>query len=291
MKKWPLRLQPVVFVPLIAGLFALELVIGWQFIASAAPPLQGGDKLPPSIIRFTIDLPSVKLSDVEAGSLRAGITWQTVGMNDNYRLLLYYYSINDWSLVTPDSLPSNGAAQVNVMPSLDFGPPMFRLVIVNRTSQVISQQFIIVPYAPLQPGVTPLIDSFTSDATTVNANLLAQNQAHIVVSWQVRDRAPTSNLVFEQILSDGSAVSVELPRLSRWVASTGQGMVVPVAVGSDSIVRLRLSLVDMVDGRVYSEKEITLLVIGGSQPTATLAPIVVPTAIIPTATRSSTGGG
>ncbi len=288
MKKSPHRLQLVL---LIAGLFALELVIGWQFIASAAPPLQGGDKLPPSIIRFTIDLPSVKLSDLEAGDQRAGITWQTVGMNDNYRLLLYYYSINDWSLVTSDSLPANGAATVHVMPSLDFGPPMFRLVIVNRQSQVISQQFVIVPYAPLQPGVTPLIDSFTSDATTVNAALLTQNQAHVVVSWHVKDRAPTSNLVFEQVLSDGKAVSVELPRLSRWVGSTGQGMVVPVAVGNDSIVRLRLRLVDMVDGRVYSEKELSLLVIGGSQPISTATPIVVPTAIVPTQRATSTGGG
>ncbi len=291
MKKSPHRLLAVVFVSFVAGLFALELLIGWQFIANAAPPLQGGDKLPPSIIRFTIDLASVKLSDLEAGGLRAGITWQTVGMSDTYRLLLYYVSINDWSLVTPDSLPPNGAAQVNVMPSLDFSPPMFRLVIVNKQSQVISQQYVTVPYAPPQPGVTPLIDSFTSDSTTVNATALSQNQAHVVVSWRIKDRAPTSNLVFEQVLADGKAVSVELPRLSRWVASTGQGMVMPVAVGSDSIVRLRLRLVDMVDGRVYSEKEITLLIIGGSQPVATATPAVVPTAIIPTATRSTTGGG
>jgi hypothetical protein len=288
MKKLPHRLLLVAF---IAALFVLELVIGWQFIASAAPPLQGVDKLPPSIIRFTIDLASVKLSDLEAGGLRAGITWQTVGMNENYRLLLYYYSINDWIQVTPDSLLPNAAATVAVMPSLDFGPPMFRLVILNKQSQVISQQFATVPYAPLQPGVTPLIDTFTSDVTTVNATALAQNQAHVIVSWRVKDRAPTSNLVFEQVLTDGKTVSVELPRLSRWVASTGQGMVVPVAAGTDSIVRLRLRLVDMADGRVYSEKEISLLIIGGAQPIATVTPLVVPTAIIPTATHSSTGGG
>ncbi len=51
----------------------------------------------------------------------------------------------------------------------------------------------------------------------MDANALAQGVAQVQVTWTIINRTPSSNLVFEQIFSDGSAVSVELPRDNLWI--------------------------------------------------------------------------
>ncbi len=239
----------------------LALVLSAPIGASAQ-----GDLLPPAIIQFTVDLPTVALPDIEAGTAVAALTWQTSGVTSNHRLLLYYFRIANWELVTPDSLPGAGVARVLVQQTLDFSPPMFRLAIVDRANQVISQQIVVIPYDPDRDAVPAVIETFAPDSQSVNYNLLALNQARINVTWRIANRSPLSNLVFEQILPDGSTRSVELPRLSRWIGSSGQGLIAPVLPSQDATaLRIRLRVVDFRSGDTVAERELLIPIVRGGQ--------------------------
>ena len=66
------------------------------------------------------------------------------------------------------------------------------------------------------------------------------------MSWDTTNRPFIANLVFDQVLPDGSALNVELPRLLPWVASTGQGMAAPIFPSEDATeIVLRLRMVNM----------------------------------------------
>ena len=67
-----------------------------------------------------------------------------------------------------------------------------------------------------------MIESFTANTLAVEANALSQGAARVTVAWEVSDRLPASNLVFEQVFADESVASVELPRSNRWIPSTGE---------------------------------------------------------------------
>jgi hypothetical protein len=72
-------------------------------------------------------------------------------------------------------------------------------------------------------------------------------------------QAGTGQVVFEQILADGSAVNIELPRENPWVNSVGDGVAAPVAPGGDATnIRLRVRLFDLLNGRVYDQRELTI---------------------------------
>jgi len=98
----------------------------------------------------------------------------------------------------------------------------------------------------------------------------------------VRGRVPTSNLIFEQLLPDGRAISVELPRLSRWIASSGEGVVAPILPDNDAQeIRLRLRVVDLANDTVYAEQVINLPIIRGGAPLPTVAvPAVPPSPVV-----------
>jgi hypothetical protein len=93
----------------------------------------------------------------------------------------------------------------------------------------------------------------------------------------VVNRPANSNLVFEQILSNGTVVNVELPRSNPIVASEGAGLIAPRAPGGNATsARFILTLIGLNNGTVYDRVEVTL-------------PIVTPPTLTPTPTGTAQG--
>lgn len=105
----------------------------------------------------------------------------------------------------------------------------------------------------------PSISFFVAGVSTVDRAALTARSARVPVSWSVSNRPTTANLVFEQILTDNSAVNVELPRAISWVASSGNGVAAPVPPGGNaSSITLRLRLVNQIDHSTLDNRELTL---------------------------------
>src|SRR5690606_5442300 len=98
---------------------------------------------------------------------------------------------------------------------------------------------------------------------------LAAGNARVTVDWNITNRPPTANPVFEQLLPGGEAVNVELPREFLWVPSSGSGPVAPVAPETGNTIDLRMRVVDMVNGTVYAEDTVSIPTSGEAAPEAT----------------------
>ncbi|MGQ9848745.1 MAG: hypothetical protein ACUVSU_01710 [Aggregatilineaceae bacterium] len=213
---------------------------------------QGGPVYPPTIVEFAIDVPSISLTAAEAGLTPARLSWRTVGLRPEHKLVLYAFRVNRWEplALPPESepLPATGEVTITIEHPLTFGPPTYSLVIADAAGQTLDQRVVIVPYTSDEETPSLNVDRFEAGATQVDAAALAARTARVPVSWQVSGRQPYMHLIFEQVLETGEAVSVELPRLTLWVASQGEGVVAPVFTAAGQPVRLRLRVVDLRDG-------------------------------------------
>ncbi len=253
----------------------LALVIGgsWQ-VAGAAPR--------PAIITFDSSLKTITLAETEAGQTITTLTWHTIGVTDDYRLTLHQYVLDKWELVfDEDSVPlePDGARVVTVRHPLDFGPPTFLLSIVDtRSNSIVTQRTLTIPYDTAVFTSPPDIDSFTTSADSVDATKLAAGESSITLTWTVDNRVPTANLVFDQVFEDDTAQSVELPRQTLWVPSSGEGPVAPVVRAGEDMITLRLRVVDLVSETIYAEETLKLAVENAPEPEpeATPAPVETP---------------
>ncbi len=270
-------------------LLALVAAIGVGSLALAAPSAQT-TSLPPAILSFTSDARTVTIEALESGAARISLTWHTVGLTDDYSLRLFALSVSDWVPLVDQDLPPVATVSLPLQPSLDFSPPTYRLAIFDRQGRLINQHFVTLPFDPNAAPATPQIMTFEATVGGVDFVDLAQDRARVPMVWRVRGRVPTANLVFEQILPDGRAISVELPRLSRWIASSGEGVVAPILPDNDATsVQLRLRVVDLIDNTIYAEQTITLLIARGGAPLPTVAAPVAPSApvVLASATPSN----
>ena len=237
-------------------LVVVALLAGGLVTASAAPR--------PTIITFESSLESITVAEAEAGETTTTLSWVTAGVSEDYRLLLHSYVLDEWRLIyTEDSvpLPASGEREVTVTSPLNFGPPTFLLSIVGQGSNtIIDQRTLTIPYADADDAAA--IADFSTEVEGVNMDALAASQAQIVVAWDVENRPPTANLEFYQVFDDGTANSVELPRVNLWIPSQGEGPVAPIYRESAEMVSLRLQVVDMVDGEIYAEETLELPVVG-----------------------------
>jgi hypothetical protein len=235
--------------------------VGVSGLVLAAPNSQT-NILPPAILSFTSDARTITVEALESGAAQIALSWQTVGLTDDFSLRLFALVVSDWTPLVDQDLPPVGSARLVVQPSLDFSPPTYRLAIFDRQGRLISQHIVTLPFDTSAPAPTPQIISFEATVNGVDFVDLGQNRARVPVLWRVRGRVPTSNLIFEQLLPDGRAISVELPRLSRWVASSGEGVVAPILPSNDAQeIRLRLRVVDLANDTVYAEQVISLPII------------------------------
>jgi len=265
-----------------ASLLVLVLALAGVRMAAAQPTI-------PTIVTFTSSLDAVSLADVEAGDATAELSWTTVGLTEGTRLTLHRYHQNRWVPVFDDNsvpLEPSGSRRVTVMHPQNFGPPTFLLSIVDAQSRILEQRPLTIPYDVSGMAAPPQIDTFTADLQSVDAEQVAAGAVLVTVTWDVLNRAPNSNLVFEQVYADGAAVSVELPRDMLWVPSAGSGPVRPLWRQGEDALTLRLRVVDLVSGNVYDEARLTLPATGNTTVPSSATPLPPP----PPA-QAGTGGG
>ncbi|MEZ4672124.1 MAG: LysM peptidoglycan-binding domain-containing protein [Anaerolineae bacterium] len=108
---------------------------------------------------------------------------------------------------------------------------------------------------------SPTIQSFTSGSTSVEWTALGTERARIPVTWNVANRPPRTNLIFEQLQSDGNGVNIELPRTERIIPSTGSGVVQAIYPADNpnvTSITIRLRLVNLDDNATLTQQSISI---------------------------------
>ncbi|MEP0762117.1 MAG: PD40 domain-containing protein [Chloroflexota bacterium] len=254
---------------------ALALLACGIALAAATLNARAQGEYGPTILLFTCDRTEVTLDELESGEQTATLAWHIAHMGEGLRVALHTYQGRAWvPIETPDPLPPVGELSVPLAAPGNFGPPTFRISVVDRAGAILDERTVIIPFDEEWLGaLEPAIESFTTPAQSLAASVLASGGARVEVAWAVRDRHPLTALTFSQVLADGQTQNIELPREHLWVPSRGTGLVAPVLPVSGNEVRLRLALVHAISGEVLDEALITLPVVGMALP-----PTPVPTA-------------
>lgn len=226
-------------------------------LAGVAPlNAQSDPDLPPTIINFTSSVEGLTLAEVEAGTMTTNLSWQIIGVTSAHRVVLERYTINAWQSLltdTAETLPAAGDRDVVVEHPNNFGPPMYRLGVLDAAGRLLDQRVAVIDYEKPEDASDPRIVTFEAGVESLDMTALANGTARLSVTWDVADRLPDSNLVFEQVFEGGRIESVELPRPNVWIPSTGQGVLAPTLPGTGQPVRLRMRVVNMVDGTTVAE--------------------------------------
>jgi hypothetical protein len=238
------------------------MILSAAGVTMAAPAQQSGAFLP-AIVDFTTDTTSVAYADVEAGKAQATVSWHTINANGQYRVALEAYHLNTWASLagSGEALPLSGTKTVTLPVPENFGPPTLRLTLKTAAGATIEQRFVTIAYAA-SDAPAPSIVTFETGAKGIDTNLLVQSNARVSVSWQIENRQPDTLIRIDQVLADGTAVSAEGPRRALWLPSQGSARLIPRSTSSRDDLHFRLSLVNVQDGTVYDQKDITLPVTG-----------------------------
>ena len=97
-------------------------------------------------------------------------------------------------------------------------------------------------------GDRATITSFTTTSTFVNRAELEGGTARVPVA-DVANRPVTANLYFEQVMPDGSAINVELPRDDPWRTRRASASQRRNCDDEAETILLRVRLIDLLDGR------------------------------------------
>lgn len=238
---------------------ALILAVITALLIGLTPTLYAQDApdYPPTIISFTSDVMSITLADAEAGQTVAKFQWEILGwQREQHTISLETYKITGWeSLLAPDeaALRNKGNRDVTVEHPNNFGPPTYRLSIADNAGNILDQRMLVIDYNLDAVDEPPRIVSFYADEEAIDPADLANGTARVTLTWNVANRTPDTNLVFEQVLPDGTTVSVEQPRPNIWVPSTGVGAVKPVSPGAGQLVQLRIRVIEILNGETVAE--------------------------------------
>ncbi len=256
--------------------FAILICVGLLLAVTFTPATlaqEPGVSLP-AIVTLSADLPAIAVADAEAGVTPVTLSWSTVDVQPGQTLRLDAYILHQWTslLNEGEALELAGQRTLRVEHPLNFGAPTYRLSILGADGATLDQRVLTIPYLDAEAGVLPSVESFSSSATEVTPG--ENGVAVVPVAWQVADRLPSSYLAFDQILADGQIVSVDLPRATLWVASSGEGAVAPTVPAGAATITLVLRIVDAGSDLTYDTAELTLPVAGMATPApvATLSP-------------------
>lgn len=254
---------------------ALDIPIG-----NPRPQQQSFSVAPPTILYFASEANYVTVAQAEAGNVQTILRWQVLGMRPGDYLTLSQYQGNAWvSMLNPFSTPLEATGQfaVFIQHPLNFGPITYRLAVYDSQNAVQSEQFLLIPYSGYS-NQPPGIELFTARQSSIDANVLNYQGGTISLAWRVLNRPVGTNLVFEQVLENGTAVSVELPRNQLWVASTGEGVVAPRLPERAKVFVLRIRLVNISTGQTLDQREVSIQVTGIllRTPTAVVTPSLTP---------------
>ena len=136
---------------------------------------------------------------------------------------------------------------------------MRRLIFLLVSLVIVFLSAVIIGGAQAAQNHAPAVIAFGTTTEIVDRSALNGRRVGIPVTWQAENRPLLANLYFEQILPDGSAINVELPRAFFPVPLSGTGVVAPIEPpnGVEEIV-LRLSLRDLFGRRVFDERQFSL---------------------------------
>jgi hypothetical protein len=231
----------------------------------------------PQILTFTTSATMVDRTQLNNRTARIPVSWTTAN-RPNSANLVFEQVLPDGRVVNvelPRDNPwvnSNGdGVAAPFPPGGNATSILLRVRLIDTVKiTVYDEKTITLPIgdAPVQ---TPVIRSFTTSATNVGRNALNNRSARIPVSWAVDNRPDGSNLVFEQVLANGTSVNVELPRPNPYVASSGNGVAAPVPPGGNATsIQLRLRVIDLASQRTLAQQDITLPIVENDVPTITL---------------------
>jgi ribosomal protein S8E len=254
---------------------------------SASPAQQAGSAAQntPQITAFSSSASAVSRDDLVNRTARVPVSWTTVNRPLTSNLVFEQVLPNGATVnvelprLLPWVVSSGQGLAAPISPGSGVNEIVLRARLVNLfNGQVLSERQLTLPVvnggSSGNVGDRSSITSFTTTAAFVNVDQLENGTARVPVSWATANRLPTTTLVFEQVMADGSTVNVELPRDDPFVPSSGNGLAAPVDPGGDAAsITLRASLFDLLNGRVYDLREITLPVLAaGATPTFTPTP-------------------
>jgi hypothetical protein len=247
-------------------LFVRTLLIVVICLALAGVVGAQGGVYVPAITDFSAIADSFTLAQVEAGDVPATLSWFIVNVTPGQRVTLDQYRGNGWVSLIPqgEQLEAVDTLDITVQDPLNFAPPTYRLSLLDARGTALDQRFLILPYAP--DATPPAIVTFSTTATSVALDQLVDGDARVEVTWDVSNRAPQSQIVFNQVLGPNDEVNVELSRPSLYVPSAGVGAVAPKAPVTGSTITLRMSLIAVPSGDVLASEDITLPVTGPGLP-------------------------
>ena len=179
-----------------------------------------------------------------------------------------------------------------VQPGLAYANPQFvdgldfihlRATLIHGSEPVASGDYVIPILDDARPDVSSDTNPVISQFDLVRTESASSETIFMEMRWQVNNQPDNSNLVFEQVLPDGSVVNIERERIFMMLSSTGQGvgaLQAPPPTANSVMVRLRL--IDLGTGLILAE-EVTTALHTSVLPTAT--PPLVPTPSTPAITN------
>ena len=229
-------------------------------------PIGSATAVTPAITNFSTSSTNVSRASLTDKSARVPVSFAVENRPDNSNLV-FEQVLSDTSSVNVELprqnpiIPSAGNGLVApVAPAATATSILLRLKLVNLAdNSTIIQRDLSLPIADVAV-IKPSIKSFTTTATSVTLAVLNNKSARLPVTWAAENRPNNSNLFFEQILENGSAVNVELPRSNPFVSSSGTGVVAPIAPSNANAtsITLRLRLSDLGTQTTLAEQTITV---------------------------------
>jgi hypothetical protein len=249
---------------------------------------QGSDSdRPRAIVFFLSDRLTLEMADVESGRAQVTLSWEVAHAREGDMLALEQQQAGGWVDALPAldrALPMVNSVLVPVAPPQDFTPPTYRLLLRDAQGALVDEAYLSLPYGEPSTDAEVEIVSFTSAVQSLNLEAVASGGVTVQVAWEVENRQPRQNLVFEQVVAGGEgALDAELPRSNLWIPSSGDGPLAVVLPSGRDPLMFRLRVVDLFSGETKAESTITLQLTGTLPPSAT--PTFTPPPVQPSEAR------
>jgi hypothetical protein len=209
----------------------------------------------PTIEYFTVDKTTLDYPAVEAGTETAVFSWRAVNLREGDRMQMHALVGGQWGLIGEGFEPEKSDTLVIAHP-LDFVLPKYRLSVVDASGTIVAEAFLELPYAPQTE--LPTISMFLAlhPTTTISMSHL---EKPFQVQWQVHNRWFNSNLIFEQIMPDGTVLNAEFER-PTWQYAHKADYLQLIYPGDYADVVLRLRVVNVDDGSTLVQQDLVLAI-------------------------------
>jgi hypothetical protein len=209
----------------------------------------------PTIEYFTVDKEFLNYPAVEGGTETAVFNWRAINLREGDRMQMHALVGGQWGLIGTDFEPEKSDTLVIAHP-LDFAMPQYRLSVVDASGTIVAEAFLELPYA--SQTELPVISMFLA-LHPMPTITMSQLDEPFQVQWQVRNRWFNSNLIFEQILPDGTVLNAEVAR-PAWQYAHKADYLQLVYPGDYADVVLRLRVINVYDGSTLVQQDLVLAI-------------------------------